>query len=69
TSAVAMAWEAGRIGSVRRMRLAQLVVIHRVLPRDPLAGGAEPGWLADTVAPPAEGAVQPAGAVDQVDLF
>ncbi|KAA0180353.1 DNA alkylation response protein [Cupriavidus gilardii] len=69
TSAAAMAWEAGRIGSVRRMRLAQLVLIHRVLPRDPLAGGAEPDWLADTVAPAAEGAVQPAGAVDQVDLF
>ncbi|WP_420997446.1 acyl-CoA dehydrogenase family protein [Cupriavidus sp. 30B13] len=69
TSAVAMAWEAGRIGSERRMRLAQLVLVHRVLPQDPLAGEAEPGWLADTVAPPADGAVRAAGAVDQVNLF
>ncbi|MGO4578393.1 acyl-CoA dehydrogenase family protein [Cupriavidus sp. 2TAF22] len=69
TSAVAMAWEAGRIGSERRMRLAQLVLVHRVLPQDPLAGDAEPDWLADTVAPPADGAVRAAGAVDQVNLF
>ena len=69
TSAVAMAWEAGRIGSERRMRLAQLVLVHRVLPQDPLGGGAEPEWLADTVAPPADGAVRAAGAVDQVNVF
>lgn len=69
TSAVAMAWEAGRIGSVRRMRLAQLVLVHRVLPQDPLGGGTEPDWLADTVAPPADGAVRAAGPVDQVNVF
>ncbi len=64
-----MAWEAGRIGSVRRMRLAQLVLRHRVLPQDPLSGQAEPEWLAETVAPPANGAVRSAGAVDQVNVF
>ncbi|MEO7852894.1 MAG: acyl-CoA dehydrogenase family protein [Rubrivivax sp.] len=37
SSAVAMAWEAGRIGSPRRMALAQLVLRQRLLPRDPLA--------------------------------
>ncbi len=37
-----MAWEGARIGSARRMRLAQLVLLHRVLPRDPLADDAEP---------------------------
>ncbi|EHP41164.1 acyl-CoA dehydrogenase [Cupriavidus basilensis OR16] len=72
TSAAAMAWEAGRIGSVRRMRLAQLVLLHRVLPQDPLAGQAEPDWLADTLdptAPPADGAAHAATAVEQVNLF
>jgi hypothetical protein len=69
TSAVAMAWEAGRIGSVRRMRLAQLVLVHRVLPQDPLAGGAEPEWLAETVAAPADGVAHAAGQVDQVNVF
>lgn len=69
TSAVAMAWEAGRIGSVRRMRLAQLVLVHRVLPQDPLAGGAEPAWLAETVAPPEDGAVRPAGQLDEINVF
>lgn len=37
SSAVAMGWEAGRTGSLRRMLLAQLVLLHRLLPRDPLA--------------------------------
>ncbi len=41
-TATAMAWEAGRIGSPRRMHLAQLVLRHRVLPRDPLALEDEP---------------------------
>ncbi len=36
-TATAMAWEAGRIGSPRRMHLAQRVLRHRVLPSDPLA--------------------------------
>ncbi|MBY4896931.1 acyl-CoA dehydrogenase family protein [Cupriavidus sp. AU9028] len=70
TSAVAMAWEAGRIGSVRRMRLAQLVLIHRVLPGDPLAGTTEPDWLVQTVSPDAGAAPHPqAEAVRQVNLF
>ncbi|MNM87327.1 putative acyl-CoA dehydrogenase AidB [compost metagenome] len=69
TSAVAMAWEAGQIGSVRRMRLAQLVLVHRVLPQDPLAGGAEPAWLAETVAPPEDGAMRPAGQLDEINVF
>jgi acyl-CoA dehydrogenase len=38
TSAVAMAWEASRTGSLRRMMLAQLVIKHRLTPRDPLNG-------------------------------
>ena len=46
TTAVAMAWEAGRLGSGRRMRLAQWVLRQRVLPQDPLAlDGEEPAWL------------------------
>lgn len=69
TSAVAMAWEAGQIGSERRMRVAQLVLLHRVLPRDPLAGDAEPDWLRDTIAPATDGPVQGAGDVSRIDLF
>ena len=37
TSAVAMGWEAGRTGSLRRLLLAQLTLRHRLLPADPLA--------------------------------
>jgi acyl-CoA dehydrogenase len=37
TSAIAMAWEAGQSQSARRMKLAQLVVVHRLLPQDLLA--------------------------------
>ena len=40
TTAIAMAWEAGQTGSVERLRLSQLVLLHRVLPRDPLSDGA-----------------------------
>ena len=69
TSAVAMAWEAGQIGSERRMRLAQLVLLHRVLPRDPLAGDAEPDWLRDTVAPADGAPLQRTGDVSRIDLF
>jgi len=36
STAAAMGWEAGRTGSLRRMLLAQLVLVHRLLPRDPL---------------------------------
>jgi len=35
-TAIAMAWEASQIGSPQRLRWAQLVLMHRVLPRDPL---------------------------------
>jgi len=42
-----MAWEAGQIDSPERLRLSQLVLLHRVLPRDPLASEAIPqDWLA-----------------------
>ncbi|KRC12954.1 acyl-CoA dehydrogenase family protein [Acidovorax sp. Root217] len=36
TSAIAMAWEGARGGSAQRIEWAQLVLLHRVLPRDPL---------------------------------
>ena len=65
-TAVAMAWEAGRIGCTRRMRLAQLVLRLRLLPQDPLAADDEPAWLADLLAP---GARPPDEAVNQVQLF
>jgi acyl-CoA dehydrogenase len=46
TTATAMAWEASRLNSARRMRLAQLVLRERLLPRDPLAvDDTEPDWL------------------------
>jgi len=37
TTAAALAWEATRLQLPRRLALAQLVLRHRVLPRDPLA--------------------------------
>jgi hypothetical protein len=41
-----MAWEAAQTGSNERLRLAQLVLLHRVLPRDPLDDGGVPAdWL------------------------
>ncbi len=49
-SACTMAWEARRAeaaGAGRRLLLAQLVLQHRVLPRDPLSADADAsGWLA-----------------------
>ena len=36
TTAMAMGWEAGKTGSMRRMLLAQLVLRHRLLPHNPL---------------------------------
>lgn len=46
-SAIAMAWEAAQGGSAARLRWAQLVLLHRVLPRDPLAPDAMPAdWNA-----------------------
>jgi hypothetical protein len=43
-----MAWEASRTRSAERMRWAQLVLLHRVLPRDPLSAGDLPpaDWTA-----------------------
>jgi alkylation response protein AidB-like acyl-CoA dehydrogenase len=37
TTAIAMCWEAGRIGKPERFALADLVLRHRVEPKDPLA--------------------------------
>jgi acyl-CoA dehydrogenase len=36
TAAIAMGWESGRTGSLRRMTLAQLTIRHALLPQDPL---------------------------------
>ena len=70
TTAIAMAWEAGRTASARRMRLAQLVLKHRALPQNPLALGDEPGgdpdWLPALLQPPTH--AQPER-LDQIDLF
>ena len=38
TAAAAMAWEAGRLQDPHRLALARMVLVHRVLPRDPLRG-------------------------------
>ncbi len=43
SSAIAMAWEASASGSARRMVLAQLVVRHRLMPRDPLQADPDEG--------------------------
>lgn len=53
TSAIAMGWEAGQTGSLRRMLLAQLVLRHRLLPQDPLQPppDADLGLLFDPQAP------------------
>ncbi|HTW69693.1 MAG TPA: acyl-CoA dehydrogenase family protein [Acetobacteraceae bacterium] len=40
-SAAAMAWEAGRLRDPLRLALAHLVLVHRVLPRDPLGADVE----------------------------
>jgi acyl-CoA dehydrogenase len=59
TAASAMAWEAGRLGSARRMQLAQLVLRQRVLPQDPLGGDeAEPAWV-PTLLDPAHAGGEP----------
>jgi alkylation response protein AidB-like acyl-CoA dehydrogenase len=53
TTAIAMAWEAGRLDSTRRMRLAQLVLAHRLLPQGLLERSAEPAWLMEVLDPAA----------------
>jgi alkylation response protein AidB-like acyl-CoA dehydrogenase len=51
-SAIAMAWEGSRSGSAQRVEWAQLVLLHRVLPRDPLSPDAIPAdWSSRTAAP------------------
>jgi len=40
TSAAAMAWEAGQLQDPDRLALARMVLVHRVLPRDPLVADA-----------------------------
>ena len=42
TSAAAMAWEAGRLADPDRLALAEAVLRHRLLPRDPLADADAP---------------------------
>lgn len=53
TSACAMAWEAGRLGQARRMKLAQGVLRQRVLPHDPL-GDSGPPALPELLEPGAD---------------
>lgn len=65
-TAIAMAWEAGRLNSPRRMLLAQLVLQQRVLPQDPLAQGDEPGWLAALLEPEVHG--EPALGLHEIAL-
>lgn len=43
SSAIAMAWEASKTGSLKRMVLAQLVVLHRLSPRNPLKPDGDAG--------------------------
>ncbi len=51
-SAIAMAWEGSRTGSAQRIEWAQGVLLHRVLPRDPLTPDAVPaGWATSPAAP------------------
>ena len=51
-SAIAMAWEGVRGGSAQRIAWAQAVLLHRVLPRDPLAASEVPhDWTAASPAP------------------
>ncbi len=66
TTAVAMAWEAGRCASAQRMRLAQAVLRLRLQPQDPLAIDAEPDWLAGLLSPAGPAAARPADPVDAV---
>jgi acyl-CoA dehydrogenase len=65
STAAAMAWEAGGMRSARRMRLAQLVLKHRLLPLDPLGGDdIEPAWMPALLDPALDD-----GEVAAVNLF
>ncbi len=49
-----MVWEASQTRSARHMHLAQLVLVHRLLPQDPLLGEIdEPAWLPGLLEPEA----------------
>jgi hypothetical protein len=63
TTATAMAWEAGRMGCARRMRLAQWTLRVRLLPADPLGLDAQPDWLADLLEPDLHAQVSDVAAV------
>lgn len=65
TTAIAMAWEAGQVGSARRMRLAQMALRERALPRQSMGPLEEPAWLAGVLEP--ESAADEA--VDAINLF
>jgi acyl-CoA dehydrogenase len=41
SAAISMAWEAAQIGSKQRQALADLALIHKIQPRDPLGGTQE----------------------------
>ena len=47
TSAAAMAWEAGRLQDPHRLALARMVLVHRVLPRDPLQADVGPDGVVE----------------------
>ena len=47
TSAAAMAWEAGRLQDPHRLALARMVLVHRVLPRDPLRADVGPDGVVE----------------------
>ncbi len=48
-SAAAMAWEAGRLQDPHRLALARMVLVHRVLPRDPLQADATEDHVVDAL--------------------
>ena len=50
TAAAAMAWEARRLGDARRAALARMVMLHRVLPHDPLAAEPEADQVDEVLA-------------------
>jgi acyl-CoA dehydrogenase len=68
TTAVAMAWEATRIGSVRRMQLAQLVLRERALPRVSAALAVEPAWVAQLLDESQDAQASPSQ-LQQLDLL
>lgn len=62
TSTIAMGWEARQTGSLGRMLMAQLVMQHRLLPRDPLRD--EPADLSQLFV-----TGLPRGDVSQINVF